>query len=203
MIAPRSEHDVNRPLSILRAAAIAVTAFAVALRHPWPEGTSEQAGWIVVAVAGAGSLILWGWGRGSRSETDVRRIEALGFALDVATVLGITWAFLDYPFIIAALPLAPLSGALRYRWTGAAIGTASVAIFGIVALLRLSSTPATTGGAYELASEGFDLAAYALIVGVSGVVGCLAALFAHSWHTRRLEFENQAARLVELDNLKD
>ena len=186
--------DVQRPLSLLRAGGVVVAALTVGLRGSWPDATTEQIAWASVAIVSLGSALVWGWARGSRTDEDLQRIGALGFALDMVLVFGIVWAFfLDFAYVVVLLPLVPLSGALRYRWRGAVLGSTAAAIFLLVALIELANE----------FDDRFDIAAYAVLVGVSIAVGSLTAMIAQGWHTRRLEFERQAARLVELDQLKD
>ena len=175
-----------------------MAAIAVALRETWPsdgpelylvEGVTEKTAWLLVAIAGAGSLLAWGWARGSSSEVDLQRIGALGFALDAFLVFSMVWVFgFAAEFFAMLLPYVALSGALRYRWLGAALATVAVAAF--------------TAALFQ--SFGHDsFWSYLFAVGVTAAVGCVTASVAQSWHTRRLEFERQAARLVELDELKD
>ena len=196
---PAPNRDVQRPLRIARAAGVVVAAIAVWFRDAWPSagpeqspisGLSEQSAWIIVALAGAGSLVVWGWARGSRSNSDLQRIGALGFAVDTLLVFGMVWAFVPLSdLVLVLLPYIALSGALRYRWLGAAIAAAGTALF--VAAL------------YAVFDDELGWGAFSFLLAVNVAVGAVTASVAESWHKRRLDFERQAARLVELDHLKD
>lgn len=169
-------------------------AAATLLRGTWPDRNTETTAWVVIAVIAAGSLAIWGWARGTRAGRDLKRIAALGFTLDLALTFGVVWTFaVPHWYVVAALPLAGLSGAVRYRWTGAWIGSVATAIFGIFAFVRIS----------DLTNASFDRSAYAFVVLLTAGFGCLVAAISDRWNTRRLEFERQATRLVELDRLKD
>lgn len=196
-----AHRDVQRPLSILRSVGVTAMAMVVALTDA-PAGASEETAWIVIATVAGGSLLAWGWARGSRSDEDVFRIGVLGFILDIVLILGAVSLFsLEHLYVAALLPLVPLSGALRFRWFGAILGFLAVAVLPWVAAYW---EPATRGGPELLAiGNSLDLGTYAFLVAVSGAVGIPVAVISHSWYKRRLEFEHQAARLVELDRLKD
>jgi signal transduction histidine kinase len=187
------DQEALRPLRVLRTVGVIAAALAIAMRSPWPDPATETVGWVVVSVVAMGSLTLWWWARGHRTDGDLRFITALGFSLDMLLAFGVAWTFAGKGYVLAAIPFAILSGALRYRWTGAWIGAAATAVFSVLAFVRLS----------DLTNTPFDRAGYAFIVLASVSLGCVAATMATSWLNRRLEFERQATRLVELDRLKD
>lgn len=190
MAAVAPHRDVQFPLNFVRALGVLAAALVVAFRPSWPPDSSEQVAWIVVAVVGAGSLLVWGWARGTRTDKDLRRIGVLGFVLDALLVFGMVWVFAPREvFVVVLLPYVALSAALRYRWLGAAVSAVTVAAFAAALLLALAD---------EIVWESFTV-----LVSVTSGIGCVTAAIARSWHTRRLEFEHQAARLIELDNLKD
>ena len=201
MAAPTTYRDVHLPLSVLRAAGVTAMAVAVALNSSWTEAAAEQVGWIVVATVAAGSLVAWGWARGSRSEKDAKRIGALGFLLDIVLVLGAVWVFtFEHDFLIVVLlPLVPLSGALRFRWTGAVVGLLVVGAF----LVPMSMRHVVVLTGTEVATPSWSWTSSVFVGGVCAAVGIAMAVISQSWHRRRLEFEHQASRLVELDRLKD
>jgi len=201
---PPPHRDVQRPLSIARAAGVVASAVAIALKDSWPFAASETTAWVVVAVVALGSVVSWGWARGSRSESDLQKIGVLGFALDGVLVFGLVWAFAwDFPFIVALLPLVPLSGGLRYRRWGAVAGAIAVAVFTGLVALEWAPDPGGGGPVLLAGASNLGLGAYVFLVAVSSAVGAVTAFVAETWHDRRLEFEKQAARLVELDQLKD
>ena len=186
--------DVQRPLSLARAVGVITAAVVIALRDEWADTTTEQVAWMVVAVVSLGSVLVWGWARGTRSDTDLRRIGALGLALDVALVFGVVWTFVPPHWqAIVLLPYVGFSAGLRYRWAGAWIGSVTTAIFTIFFFARLAYLDGTT----------FDTEAFSFVVALCTIFACIAGAVADGWHKRRLEFEHQAARLVELDQLKD
>ena len=186
--------DVQRPLILARAAGVIAATTIVALRNDWVDATTELVAWVVVAVVSLGSLLIWGWARGTRSDADLRRIGALGLALDTTLVFGVVWTFVPPHWqAVALLPYVALSAGLRYRWAGAWIGSVTTAIFSIFFFGRLAYLDGTT----------FDTEGFSFVVALCTVLGCIAGAVADSWHKRRLEFEHQAARLVELDELKD
>ena len=170
------------------------TVTTILMKDTWPDRTTETTAWVVAAVVAAGSLAIWGWARGTRAGRDLKRIAALGFLLDVTLVFGVVWSFaVPHWYVVAALPLAALSGAIRYRWVGAWIGSVAAAVFCVFAFVRIS----------DLTGTSFDRSAYAFVVLTTAATGSLVAAIADRWNTRRLEFEHQATRLVELDRLKD
>jgi signal transduction histidine kinase len=164
------------------------------MRSPWPDPSTEAVGWIITSAVAIGTLATWGWARGPRSVQDTQRISAVGFILDMTLVFGMAWTFAGTePSILIALPFAALSGAFRYRWIGASIGSVAAAIFSIFVFVRIS----------DLADAPFDRSGYAFAVVACAAMGTVAATMAESWRSKRLEFEGQAARLIELDRLKD
>lgn len=164
------------------------------MRSPRSDPSTEAVGWIVVSVVAISSVAIWGWGRGTRLERDLKRISAIGFVLDMLLVFGMVWIFAGRQgYVLAALPFVVLSGAMRYRWIGAAIGSVATALFSVFAFLR----------AADLTGAPFDRSGYAFVVLTSAGIGFVAAMMAESWRARRVEFERQAVRLVELDRLKD
>lgn len=169
-------------------------ALAIAMRSPWPDPATETVGWIVVSVVAIGTMGIWWWGRGHSSERHLGAITGFGFLLDMLLVFGVTWTFVgERWYVLAVVPFAALSGALRYRFVGAWIGTAATALFAGVAFAR----------AGDISGTPFDLPGYAFILLASAGLGFVAATMADSWLDRRLEYERQATRLVELDRLKD
>ena len=187
------DQEALRPLLVLRIAGVVAAALAIAMRSPWPEQTTETVGWIVVSVVAIGTLAVWWWARNHRSESDIQSIIGLGFLLDVLLAFGVAWTFAGEMYVFAAIPFVALSGALRYRWTGAWIGAAGSALFSAIVFMR----------AADIADTPFDRSGYAFIVLSTVGMGFVAATMAESWRSRRLEFERQATRLVELDRLKD
>ena len=187
------EHAL-KPLRVVRIVGVAAGALAIALRSPWPDPTSEIVGWVVVSVVAAGTLAAWGWARGPRSERDIVRISALGFLLDLLLAFGMVWTFAGTSWVVlAALPFAALSGALRYRWPGAWFGFGATALFSLFVFIRIG----------DISNAPFDRSAYAFMVLISAAMGFVAATMTEGWRARRVEFESQASRLVELDRLKD
>ena len=187
------DHESMRPLRILRSAGVVAGALAVAIRSPWPDPAAEVVGWTVVSIVAAGSMILWWWARGAGGR-NLAWVGILGFVLDAVLTFGIVWSFAGVsPYIFAATPFVALSGALRFRWTGAAVGAGVTALFSLLSFLR----------AADVTGSPFDRSGYAFVVITSAAVGCIAATMAESWRKRRIEFEGQATRLIELDRLKD
>jgi signal transduction histidine kinase len=188
-----SDQDALRPLLVLRAAGVVAAALAIAMRSPWPDQTTETVGWVVVSVVAIGSLALWWWARGHRSERDSRTIAGLGFVLDALLAFGVAWTFAGERYVVAAIPFVALSGALRYRWIGAWIGAAGSVLFSALVFVH----------AADIAGTPFDRSGYAYIVLSTVGMGFVAATVVEGWRSRRMEFEHQATRLVELDRLKD
>jgi signal transduction histidine kinase len=188
------DDEALKPLRIVRIAGLVAGALAIAMRSPWPDRSTEAVGWIVVSLVALGTLAEWAWARGPRSTQATSRIGLVGFILDLALIFGLAWTFAGTePSILIALPFAALSGALRFRWIGAWLGSVAVAIFSVFLFVRIA----------DLADAPFDRSGYAFVVIASAAMGAAAATMAESWRSRRLEFESQAARLIELDRLKD
>lgn len=186
--------DIERPLSVLRVAGVAGAAAAVAFRRNWPSREIETAAWVVVVMVAAGTLLLWGWARDRQAERDLAGAELAGWVLDIILVFGMVWAFADSNvYVTALLPIASLTGALRYRSFGAWVGWVATAFFTGAVLVRLS----------DVTDAPFDRGAFAFLVGVCAVIGGLGAASAERWHQHRARFEDQAERLVELDRLRD
>lgn len=187
------DQDAIRPLLVLRIAGVIAAALAIAMQSPWPDQTTETIGWVIVSVVAIGSLGLWWWSRGHRSERDSGTIIGLGFFLDAILAFGVAWTFAGEMYVAAVIPFVALSGALRYRWIGAWIGAAASVLFSAFVFVH----------AADIAGTPFDRSGYAFIVLSTVGMGFVAATVAEGWRSRRLEFEGQAARLIELDRLKD
>ena len=193
MISLTPDNEALRPLRILRTIGVIAGALAIAMRSPWPDPATEMVGWLIVSTVAVGSLATWAWARGGRPGRDLGAISALGFLLDTILTFGLVWTFAGNPYVVGALPLVALSGALRYRWAGAWLGSTATAIFSVAAFVRVA----------DLTSSPFDRTGYAFVVLVTAGAGSVAATMAEGWRARRVEFESQAARLIELDRLKD
>jgi len=190
-------------MALVRTIAIIGMAVLVTLKDRWPPknidgveqlilipGVSEQTAWVIVAALAAATLTVWGWARGARSSSARRWIGIVEFMLDAAVAFGFVAIFSPHggPFV-AVLSYVTVSGSIRYAWIGA--GVALAAIANVLPLLM-----ATLGLGVD-----WDYLTFALVT--SAAIGFVVASASSSWHKRRVEFERQAARLVELDRLKD
>ena len=188
-----AHRDVHPSLDLLRTGGVVAGAVAASLTDSWADGSAEQVAWATLVVVALGSAGLWGWGRGSRSDGDLSRIGIVAFALDVALVCGLVWAFADRPFVFTLVPVVAISGGLRYRWVGAWLGSVLGIALCIAALAKVADLSGTT----------FDRSAFLTIAATTAALGSLAAAVAAEWRRRTIEYENQAARLNELGHIKD
>ena len=180
-------------MQLLRVAGVVATALAAFLTDAWADQTSQPVAWTTTVLVALGTVLLWGWNRGNRSNRAGESMVLVAFVLDAVLVTGVVWAFVLEPYTLAAIPAVALAGGLRYRWTGSAIGSAVAVVIAITAFTRIADVTDTT----------FDLTGYLLVAGLAAATGCIAGGVADSWERRRAEFEQQAQRLVELDHLKD
>ena len=185
--------DVERPLQLLRTGGVVAAAIAAVLTRGWADGSSQPVAWVTVGLVALGTVVLWGWDRGNASPRAVEVMILAGLVLDSMLVAGVVWAFVLEPYVLAAVPAVALAGGLRYRWSGAAAGSAVAIVIALTAFTRISDLTATT----------FDLPGFLLIAGGSVAIGYVSGGVTGAWERRRSDFEQQAKRLMELDDLKD
>ncbi|HET7482192.1 MAG TPA: HAMP domain-containing sensor histidine kinase [Actinomycetota bacterium] len=112
----------ERWLTVARTATVVLLAVMAATDSPWHTSAARTVAWVTVAAGALGTLVLWGWARGSRAGEIAARVDVVGFLLDIVVVTGLV-ASLAWPLpLVAVTALAvPASAYLRYagarrRW---------------------------------------------------------------------------------------
>lgn len=174
---------------------VVFAVISLSIQPSFPDSSTQVVAWSLVALFTIASVLLWGILARVENEPALRQLGFASFVLDTAVIMGFVWIFsFEEPFNgWALLFLIPLEAALRYRLRGALIAAGMVALFYIPASFHYAN----------LHNTGFDIDSYVFSVGLAMLIAGVAGTMAEGWHEKSLAFENQSARLTELDDLKD
>lgn len=173
----------------------AVVSIVTQRKPPFPDMVAESWAWTLTMILAIGSLLIWGVLARVTDEQALRELGRAGFALDTLVIMGFVWTFtFAEPFLSWALLLIlPLEGALRYRMRGALLATAFVGVFMLPEAFHYASMHDTE----------FDPNMLIFATGLSALIAGVSGTMAQNWHEKSRAYEQQSARLAELDRLKD
>ena len=173
----------------------AVLSILTQARPPFPDVVTESWAWTLAMILAIGSLLIWGVLARVNDEQALRELGRAGFALDTLVIMGFVWTFtFSVPFVSWALLLIlPLEGALRYRMRGALLTTVLVGIFMLPESFHYAAMRDTE----------FDINMLIFATGLSALIGGVSGTMAENWHEKSRAYQQQSARLAELDRLKD
>ena len=173
----------------------AIISTVTQTRPPFPDVVTESWAWTLTMILAIGSLLLWGVLARVTDEQALRELGRAGFALDTLVIMGFVWTFtFAEPFLSWALLLViPLEGALRYRMRGALLATVLVGLFMVPESFHFAS----------MRDVDFDVNMLIFATGMAALIAGVAGTMAQNWHEKSDAYQQQSARLAELDRLKD
>lgn len=187
--------NLEQRMTYVRWFALVFAILSVTIEPQHPEGAAQTAIWVLTGALAAGSFAIWGASARTRTEDEHASLSAGAFAFDALLIFGFVWIYaFERPYVTwALLFILPLEGALRYRFRGALLATAAVALFFVPQSIQRA----------DLMGDPFDLSTYVFVVSLAALVAGVTGTMAEQWHDKSVRFEAQSLKLAEVDRLKD
>ena len=182
-------------MTYVRWVGVLMAIVLVAMQDEYPDQSTRLRAWLMTGILAVGSFFIWGASGRTQSIRSHERLGLAAFIFDAAVIMGFVWTFaFEDPYVSwALLFLIPMEGALRYRMTGAFLGTAGVAVFFVAQTMQVAS----------LKDEAFDVTTYIFVVGMSILIAGITGAMANQWQAQSEALERQTLKLAEVDQLKD
>ncbi|MGH2729973.1 MAG: hypothetical protein ACRDJI_05120, partial [Actinomycetota bacterium] len=104
MTGPTELRRLERAMIYVRWFGVAFGLVGVAIQPTYPDSTTEQAAWALIALLAIGNLAIWGAIGRPTYDLHPQRIGLISFAFDILIVFGFVWVYaFEDPYVTWAL----------------------------------------------------------------------------------------------------